>query len=165
LVDFTAKDRIASSVADMLLHSILLLGRAVIAGRRAARTSPPRQLTIEDWQQELNSSGDDPEARGRIPATAGSSPAHQPTARELLDTSGALLTRTHLRERGLERRAVDAVFRALPVVALPGYSRPMIRAEEYRDLLADCTFREDRVRPTRGSLTATAKTATGRSGG
>ena len=27
---------------------------------------------------------------------------------------------------GLERRAVDAVFRALPVVVLPGYSRPLV---------------------------------------
>lgn len=51
-------------------------------------------------------------------------------AAELLETHGALLTRTHLRDLGLERRAVDAVFRALPVVAIPGYSRPMIRAED-----------------------------------
>ena len=56
-------------------------------------------------------------------------------AAELLETPGALLTRSHLRELGLERRAIDAVFRALPVVALPGYSRPMIRAEEYLELV------------------------------
>ena len=55
----------------------------------------------------------------------------RPTATELLGTPGALLSRTHLRELGLERRAVDAVFRALPVVALPGYSRPIVRAEDY----------------------------------
>jgi hypothetical protein len=54
----------------------------------------------------------------------------RPTATELLATEGALLSRTHLRELGLERRAVDAVFRALPVVALPGYSRPLVRAED-----------------------------------
>lgn len=47
----------------------------------------------------------------------------RPTATDLLETPGALLTRTHLRELGFERRAVDAVFRELPVVALPGYSR------------------------------------------
>jgi hypothetical protein len=68
------------------------------------------------------------------------------TATELLETPGALLSRTHLRELGLERRAVDAVFRALPVVALPGDSRPLVRAEDYRELLARCTYHDDRVR-------------------
>lgn len=57
-----------------------------------------------------------------------------------------LLTRSHLRELGLERRAVDAVFRALPVVALPGYSRPLIRADDYRAFLEAHTYRDDRVR-------------------
>jgi hypothetical protein len=38
----------------------------------------------------------------------------RPTAPELLETPGALLTRSHLRELGLERRVIDAVFRALP---------------------------------------------------
>src|SRR5215207_4693757 len=68
-------------------------------------------------------------------------------AAELLETPGALLSRTHLRELGLERRAVDAVFRALPVVALPGYSRPLVRAEDYLAFLAEHTYRGDRVRP------------------
>ena len=44
-------------------------------------------------------------------------------------------------------RAVDAVFRILPVVALPGYSRPMIRAQEYLALIARNTYNGDRVRP------------------
>jgi hypothetical protein len=69
------------------------------------------------------------------------------SAAELLRTEGALLTRSHLRELGLERRAVDAVFRALPVVALPGYSRPMIHADEYLALVERHTYRDDRVRP------------------
>jgi hypothetical protein len=72
---------------------------------------------------------------------------HHPAATELLEMPGALLTRTHLRELGLERRAVDAVFRALPVVALPGYSRPMIRADQYIALLEQSTYDDDRVRP------------------
>jgi hypothetical protein len=46
-----------------------------------------------------------------------------------------------------QRRAVDAVFRQLPVVALPGYSRPLIRAQDYRRLLDEHTYRGDRVRP------------------
>jgi hypothetical protein len=70
----------------------------------------------------------------------------RPAATELLETPGALLSRTHLRELGLERRAVDAVFRALPVVVLPGYSRPLIRAEDYRAFLVEHTYRDDRVR-------------------
>ena len=63
----------------------------------------------------------------------------RPTAVALLANPDALLTRTHLRELGLERRAVDAVFRALPVVALPGYSRPLIRARDYLELVERST--------------------------
>ena len=57
----------------------------------------------------------------------------------LLETPGALLSRSHLREHGLERRAVDAVFRALDVVVLPGYSRPFVRVEGYLELLRRST--------------------------
>jgi hypothetical protein len=63
----------------------------------------------------------------------------RPTAAELLATPEALLTRSHLRELGLERRAVDAIFRAVPVVALPGYSRPVIRVRDYLLLLDEST--------------------------
>jgi hypothetical protein len=61
-----------------------------------------------------------------------------------------LLSRSDLRQLGLERRAVDAVFRELPTVHLPNYSRPMVWAEDYRALLDRCTYRNDdpRVRPT-----------------
>lgn len=71
----------------------------------------------------------------------------RPSASELLRTDGALLARGHLRELGLERRAVDAVFRALDVVVLPGYSRPMIRAADYVALVERSTYGQDRVRP------------------
>ncbi|MCL4291120.1 MAG: hypothetical protein KJ051_12710 [Thermoleophilia bacterium] len=70
----------------------------------------------------------------------------RPSATELLSTPGALLSRTHLRELGLERRAVDAVYRALPVVVLPGYSRPLIRVEDYVQLVESSMYRGDRVR-------------------
>ena len=70
----------------------------------------------------------------------------RPSASELLATPGALLSRSHLRELGLERRAVDAVFRELDVVVLPGYSRPLVRADEYLDLLTRSTYSGDRVR-------------------
>lgn len=86
-----------------------------------------------------------PEGQGRhLRALDG---GHKPTAAELLATPGALLSRTHLRQLGLERRAVDAIFRALPVVVLPGYSRPMIRAKDYLRLLEEHTYAGDRVRP------------------
>jgi hypothetical protein len=70
----------------------------------------------------------------------------RPAATELVQTPGALLTTSHLRELGLERRAIDAVFRALPVVLLPGYTRPMVRAEDYVELLETSTYRGNRVR-------------------
>ena len=63
-----------------------------------------------------------------------------PSASELLQKPGALLTRSHLRELGLERRAIDAVFRECPVIVVPGYSRPMIRAEAYLALLDASTY-------------------------
>jgi hypothetical protein len=72
----------------------------------------------------------------------------RPSAVELLATPGALLTRSDLRELGLQRGAVDAVFRALDVVVLPGYSRPMVRAEDYLAFVAEHTYGKDRVRPT-----------------
>ena len=71
----------------------------------------------------------------------------RPAAADRLDVAGAFLSRGDLRELGLERRAVDAVFRELPVVVLPGYSRPLIRVEDYRALIEASTFRGDRVRP------------------
>jgi hypothetical protein len=66
--------------------------------------------------------------------------SERPPAAQLLETPGALLTRTDLRELGLERRAVDAVFRALPTVHLAGYSRPLIRVEDYLELIAERTY-------------------------
>jgi hypothetical protein len=71
---------------------------------------------------------------------------HRPSAAELLQTPGALLSRTHLRELGLGRRAIDAVFRALDVVVLPGHSRPMVRREDYLALLERSTYGDDRIR-------------------
>ena len=58
------------------------------------------------------------------------------------------MTMRRIQEMLLERRAVDAVFRALPVVALPGYTRPMIRVDQFLELVEAHTFHDDRVRPT-----------------
>jgi len=111
----------------------------------------PQQLELEvapleppeKPRQHANGSTPSPIARPRL----SSDDASRAAAAKLLEVPEALLTRSHLRALGLERRAVDAVFRALPVVALPGYSRPMIRAHDYVELIAQHTYRGDRVRP------------------
>jgi hypothetical protein len=64
----------------------------------------------------------------------------RPHATDLLETPGAFLSRSDLRDLGLERRAVDAVFRALPTVHLPGYSRALIRAEDFRAFIDERTY-------------------------
>jgi hypothetical protein len=51
-----------------------------------------------------------------------------------------------LRQLGLDRGAIDAVFRACPVVVLPGYSRPLIRARDYREPIERSTYDGSRVR-------------------
>jgi hypothetical protein len=70
-----------------------------------------------------------------------------PTAVELLERPDALLNSSHLRQLGLERRAVEAVFRACPNVLIPGYSRPLIRVSDYLRHLDGWTYRDDRPYP------------------
>lgn len=77
-----------------------------------------------------------------------------PSAAERLARGEAFMSRTDLTALGLERRAVDAVFRALPIVALPGYSRPLIRVSDYLELIERSTYRGDRVRPVRARSAA-----------
>jgi hypothetical protein len=66
--------------------------------------------------------------------------SERPPATTLLDTPGAFLSRTDLRQLGLERRAVDAIFRELPTIHLPGYSRALIRVEDFRALIEQRTY-------------------------
>ncbi len=113
---------------------------------RARAGETPGQLSLDDCAETLEASPK-PVVAEPHSAPACATPRGHLSAKELLETPGALLTRTHLRELGLERRAVDAVFRALPIVALPGYSRPLIRADQYRELVEQFTYRDDRVRP------------------
>jgi len=68
------------------------------------------------------------------------------TAAERMANPDAFLSRSDLRELGLERRAVDAVFRACPVVLFEGYTRPLIRAQDFVAYRDRCTYRGDRVR-------------------
>ncbi len=142
--------------------------------RRKGRSSPngleSNQLTLDDWAgiQKATREQREGDERGRtsgvhpevvvakasdelqIPnrAIGEDEPSRKhPPATELLARPEALLSRSDLRELGLGRRAVDAVFRALPVVAFPGYARPLVRVEDYRELVERNTFRDDRVRP------------------
>jgi hypothetical protein len=90
--------------------------------------------------------------RSRTTSRSKPSKSRRPTVSELLQTPGALLSRSHLRELGLERRAVDAVFRECPVTVLPGYSRPMVKVEAFLALLEGSTYCDrcaDRVMPGR----------------
>jgi hypothetical protein len=76
----------------------------------------------------------------------------RPSAAERVRVPEALLSRSDLRELGLERKAVDAVFRECPVIQLPGYSRPLVRTSDYLALLERSSYDDragDRVRPTR----------------
>jgi hypothetical protein len=70
----------------------------------------------------------------------------RPTAAELLRTEGALLTRSHLRQLGLGRAAIDAVFRQLPEVVFPGSSTPHVRREDYLALIERSAYTDDRAR-------------------
>ena len=72
----------------------------------------------------------------------------RPTAAQLLENPHGVLTRSDLRSLGHERRAVDAIYRALPVVSIDGYARPMVRVADYLRLMAESTYSGgDRVRP------------------
>jgi hypothetical protein len=41
---------------------------------------------------------------------------------------------------------VDATFRELDVVVLPGFSRPFVRVSDYLELVERSTYGDDRVR-------------------
>jgi len=67
-------------------------------------------------------------------------------AAERLGVPNAVLSRTDLAELGYNRRAVDAIFRGCPTVHLPGYSRPLIRVEDFERFVEEHTYRGNRVR-------------------
>lgn len=65
----------------------------------------------------------------------------------LLDAGTGFLLRTDLAALGLPTRAVDALFRKVPTVKVEGFSRPMVRVEDYLAAMEASTYRGDRVRP------------------
>jgi hypothetical protein len=72
----------------------------------------------------------------------------RPLAAELLENSDAILMRKDLRALGWERRAVDAIFRELDNVFVPGYSYGAIKVRDYLAFIEQHTYGRDRVRPT-----------------
>ena len=76
--------------------------------------------------------------------------SERPKAAERVRVPEAFLSRSDLRELGLERRAIDVVFRECPIIVLPGYSRPLVRVADYLALLDGSTYCDrcgNRVRP------------------
>ena len=60
---------------------------------------------------------------------------------------GLLDRKTLADELGVTRATVDAIFRALPVVALPGLRKPFVRRADVQALLEQHTYRDgERVR-------------------
>jgi len=72
--------------------------------------------------------------------------ANEISAAERARVDGCVLSRTDLRELGFAPSAVDAIFRACPVIVFEGQRRPFIRSEDFRALLAARTFDGSRVR-------------------
>ena len=65
-----------------------------------------------------------------------------------VNTLPTLLDRKTLGEElGVTRAVVDAIFRSVPVVALPGLRKPMVRREDVLRLLEESTYRDgERIR-------------------
>jgi len=70
----------------------------------------------------------------------------KPTAAELLCSPSAVLTSAHLRELGWTRTHIDAIWRACPVIVLPGTRRPVLRVEDDLAYLEQHTYRKERPR-------------------
>jgi hypothetical protein len=70
----------------------------------------------------------------------------KPTATEPLNTPEAVLTSSHLRELGWTRTHIDAIWRACPIVILPGTRRPVLRVEDYLAYLEQHTYRNEQPR-------------------
>jgi hypothetical protein len=73
---------------------------------------------------------------------------------------GAVLTSSHLRELGCTRTHIDAIWRACPMIILPGTRRPVLRVEDYLAYLEEHTYRNDqpRVRSPFGPLAGASPT-------
>jgi hypothetical protein len=98
-----------------------------------------QSLTPSELRREESDTSADPVGRRTPLGDDGVSRRGQKVT-ERLGNPEAVLSRSDLRELGYERRAVDAVFRHCPVVALPGSSRPLIRVADYLAFLEQHTY-------------------------
>jgi hypothetical protein len=73
----------------------------------------------------------------------------RPSIEELLERPHAHLRKRDLYELGHTRRQIDAIFRALDLVYITGYSKPTILAGDYLALIKRCTYGNDAVHPSR----------------
>jgi hypothetical protein len=104
------------------------------------RTIAAGQLTFTDIDRPAADSPP-PRARAHVPAGPAQAGSCAPALPRLLDRKGLAA------EMGLPRSVIDAVFRALPVVAIEGLRKPMVRREDVLRLLEESTFRDgERVR-------------------
>lgn len=69
-----------------------------------------------------------------------------PSAADRLKNPEAVLSRGDLAELGWTRTAIDAIFRKLPVIAIEGVRKPMVRVRDYQELLGASTYAGDKVR-------------------
>jgi hypothetical protein len=74
-----------------------------------------------------------------------------PSLTERLENPDAVLSRSDLRELGWDRRAVDAIFKALPVVHVPGYTRPHVRVGDYLPFIEEHAHGRGKIRLVRRS--------------
>jgi hypothetical protein len=71
----------------------------------------------------------------------------RPPVSDLLGNPDAVLYRSDLFALGYSRKAVDAIFRAIPLHVVPGYSKPQILVRDFLRHRDDgWTYRDDRVR-------------------
>ena len=109
-------------------------------GTHPRRKTTPDQLSLEDWHETLAA----PSSAAKQPSpdrgeTAVDARRHQIGAGASRDPGRAAHANAPARARARTSCGRRRLPR-LPVVALPGYSRPMIRAEEYLELVARSTY-------------------------
>jgi hypothetical protein len=148
------RDKIKAELEGMTVDGSLEFELGPEGQRRDAKCwRLKRREAVDDGDDAYPKPGAEGEAEGLPPTPHGTTAKRRggvttldprgttrPSAAERLANPDAVLSRSDLRELGYERRAVDAVFRACPIVALPGYSRPVIAVRDYLALLERSTF-------------------------
>jgi hypothetical protein len=69
------------------------------------------------------------------------------SAADRLDNPHGVLSRTDLLELGWPRRGVDAIFGAVPVIQVEGFSRPFVQVSDYLEYVESRKYGSGRIRP------------------